>query len=42
MKIITSFLIGINLLTTAPIDNNNYDNTDTGLILNSESALLID
>lgn len=42
MKIITSFLIGLNLLTTAPIDNNNYDNTDTGLILNSESALLLD
>lgn len=41
MKIITSFLIGLNLLTTAPI-NNNYDNTDTGLILNSESALLLD
>lgn len=41
MKIITSFLIGLNLLTTAPI-NNNYENTDTGLILNSESALLLD
>lgn len=42
MKIITSILVGLNLLTTSPVDINNYDNTDTGLILNSESALLLD